>query len=431
MRAKNLISGSRNKAVLAVMFIQFLIMTALFVYLVLTGKDYADYLLRDDGYYRVSGNFAKGIFNSGSVIGPGLPLIYAPIHFFDKALHPFIRLLISQLAVLTILYAVSQLTVNYLDSKQLFFGLLMVIVHPVFIQWSFRTSVDLYLAAFMGIIVLFLMKYLTGNKIRYLLFSIAFFSYSIFIKPSFIFIPPLLFAGSWLLLKSRKMIAVSLVLVVVAAGCFMLNSAYLKNNAGSNEITASEERNIVLLYNLVLTQTIIETGEFHKGTVEVYDKNKAEFPDQVFDKGVFMLDFKVKKFINEYKAAHPGRGMMNMVLYYVKENPEVLPAKIFLGPVFFFSLASRELVSYLLLFISVIYFIMVVYGIRSIVKNRRIDPFFIILFSILAGYFLLHWVTHAYSRYSIVVIPFLYVWGGPVVYEIIKTLRLKRSLNIK
>ena len=67
--------------------------------------------------------------------------------------------------------------------------------------------------------------------------------------------------------------------------------------------------------------------------------------------------------------------------------------------------------SYILLVISMIYFIVSYKGLKKIYPEQNIKELLIILIIIL-GYFTLHWLTHAYSRYSLPVLPFLFIWGG-------------------
>lgn len=414
---------SRTHIVLYVFGFYLLLMYLLLTFLIVKGHDYRDYLLRDDGYYSIAGNFAKGIFNSGSVIGPGLPLIYTPIHFFNESWHPFVRLLISQLAVLMILFIVSKLTEKYLNNVQLFLGLIMIIIHPVFIQWTFRTSVDLFLSVFLGIFLLYFLKYLDSDKVLHIIISFSAFVYGIFLRPSFIFIPLILILTSIILLRKKRIAVISIILFVISVIGYLTNNLYLQSNVGSQELKLESGRSITVIYSFILTETILETGQFHKGTIDNYHIQYSNEDLKEWDKGVDYLDFKVSGFVKEYRTKYPDRSFMHMIWHYVKEHPGVAFAKVLFGPAYFFALSSRELLSYVLLMFFIIYSILVLLSLKQILQNNGNVEYFIIFFSVLFGYFLLHWVTHAYSRYSLVVLPYLFIWTGP---QIAYVLSLKK-----
>jgi len=301
---------NRNHIVFYVFTIYLLITYILLAFLILSGLDYKDYILRDDGYYFMAKNFGKGIFNSGSVIGPGLPFIYAPIHFFNENLHPFIRLSISHIAVLIILFTVSKLTITYLNDRQLFWGLLMVIIHPVFIQWTFRTSVDLYLSLFLGVFILYLIKYIDKGRIINLFFSFLAYSYAIFIRPSFICIPLVLLLSSLVILKSRKIILISFALLITTGVCFYANNIYLLKNSGSKKITADSGRSFVILQSFVLTETILKTKQFHKGDVDNYNVEDSL-------SGARYIYKNVNEYIANYNNKYPNGSPVHMVLKYI------------------------------------------------------------------------------------------------------------------
>ncbi|MCJ7448897.1 MAG: hypothetical protein MUO72_14520 [Bacteroidales bacterium] len=178
-----------------------------------------------------------------------------------------------------------------------------------------------------------------------------------------------------------------------------------------------------------MTETILETGQFHKGTIDQYRFNDSQSLGNDFQKGVEHIDAKISEFTVDYKKTYPDRHFSHMIFYYVKEHPGVFLAKIFLCPVFFFALSSREIVSYLLLIITSIYLILTWKGIKSILLKEKDKQFFLIILSVLFGYFLLHWMTHAYSRYSLVILPYLYIWTGPQVVNLI--MKIKNKFRIK
>jgi 4-amino-4-deoxy-L-arabinose transferase-like glycosyltransferase len=410
------ITATRNRTVLSIFLLHTLIMLTILIALIITGKDYADFLLRDDGYYDLAANFLKGDFFSTSPIGPGLPAIFMPIHLFPVSWHPFIRLIISQSAVFLILLVVSKLTKKYLSNKQYLFGGILIVLNPTFLHWTFRVSVDLYLALFLGCFILFFVRYFRKKRKVDLFLSFLFFAYGVLIRPSFILIPVFLLISVFLFKHYRLLNRYAIGLLILTLGVFYLNNLYVGYNGTSGELKAETGRENILVGPFFLTETIIKTGEFHKGTIDKYNIN-GKLVDN---------DYIIKQ-VHNFKNEHPNTGLISSVFIYGWENPEMFVTKYLLSPVFFFSLSSREFMSYLLLFVSIIWLLMSYKGLRNI-YNEQTKPELLLILIILTGYFALHWLSHAYSRYSMAIIPYLLIFGGYPIETIANKLKkvLKR-----
>jgi hypothetical protein len=406
---------SRKKAVIISFTIHTLVMIIILLTLVVFNVDYSWHLLKDDGYYSTAGRYIQGDFSPyGNVIGPGLPAIYMVIYLFPEILHPFIRLLISQMFIFIILYTLSKITVNKLSNKQYLLGSLLIVLNPIFIHYTFRSIPDTYLAGLLGIFILAYLRFYERNRIISLMVATISLSIGIFIRPSFILIPFVILLYSLIYKRNIISIATSTILILVALLSLFLNNVYIEKGKALNRYESVEDsvsirdvnRYDVVILNFILTETIINTGRFHKGTVDNYG-------DTVSGGGVDYLYERVDKFINEYYDNYPEGSAIGMVLYYAKENPLVTIMKIILSPIFFFSLSSREIMSYSYLLISIVYLLFAIRGSKAIIireiKNK--NHIMIILY-IIFGYILLHIITHGYSRYSIAVLPYLYIWVG-------------------
>jgi len=407
------ITATRNRTVLSIFLLHTLIMLIILIALIITGKDYTVFILRDDGYYNLAANFLKGDFFSKSPIGPGLPAIFMPIHLCPAILHPFIRLIISQLAVFFILLTISKLTKKYLSNKQYLFGGFLIVLHPTFLHWTFRTSVDLYLGLFLGCFILFFVRYFRKQRGVDLLLSFLFFAYGILIRPSFILIPVSLLISVLLFKHYRLLTRYTIGLLVLTLGFFYLNNLYVGYNNTPDELKAETGRENILIGPFFLTETIIKTGEFHKATIDKYN----------IDGKVVDSDY-ITTQVHNFKNEHPNTGPISSVFVYGMENPDMFIAKYLLSPVFFFSLSSREFMSYLLLFASIFWLLTSYKGLRN-TFNVQTKPELLLILIILTGYFALHWLSHAYSRYSLPVIPYLFIWGGRYIDKLI-TLKPKR-----
>jgi len=404
---------SRRRVVITAFLIHSAIMLLIIIGLIFLGKDYSYYLLIDDGYYNLSESFVKGNFFENNVLGFGLPLIYMPIHLFPEYLHPFIRLIISQGAVFFILNFLSKITENKLSNKQLLFGAILVVINPVFVQWSFKTSVDLYLTLMMAGFLYYLFKYNEKFKTKYFLLSLLFFGYSIFLRPSFILIPAGLIFISLVVLRSKSKVKVSSILFLFTLICFYLNSLYIGyNGTQQKDLNSEMGRDRLFPFSYAITEIIIETRQYHKGTIDDYNIKDKKYSNIEFETGKEYLKFRANKNIKAFNDKYPNGNMLDQMWFFAITKPRVFFARIFLGPIFYFSLSSRELYSYILLIITIIYFFINIKSLRCLAKRKENKEFFIILFTILFSYFLFHWATHSFSRYSLVVLPFIYIWGG-------------------
>jgi len=156
-----------------------------------------------------------------------------------------------------------------------------------------------------------------------------------------------------------------------------------------------------VLHSLILTETILKSGNFHKGTIDKYNISGRQ-------ENVEYLYERANEFNQYYKKNYPKGNSIHKLLIYCYKNPGICLVKFLLSPIYFFCLASREVMSYILLLLLAIYLFLTIGGLKKMINNNNIKIILIILF----GYFLLHWLTHSYSRYSLVILPFLFVYSG-------------------
>jgi hypothetical protein len=402
----------RKTALFSVFFIHTAILVFAVLFLMISGKDYADYLLRDDGYYKIAARFLGGNFCAG--YGPGLPLIFSPIHLFPEVFHPFVRILISQAAVFFILFFLSRITKDILTNRQFFWGALLVVIHPAFLHWSIRTSIDLYLAVMLSGFILFFLKYFEHRKISYFLIALLFYGYGIFTRPSFILIPIILLLLTLFYKKFRVLVLPVIVLTIFSFVAFYINNLYIQHcRKGTLELTADTGRSVVIFQGFMLTETILKTKQFHKGSVDKYNLENIETMN-LTDR-------------NEFMEKYSTGSTFSLMGEYFREKPGYFIAKFLLAPVFYFSLSSRESESYFLLFVTMLFFIVSILGLKKIFAQSAQKRQLIFILFILLGYAGLHWLTHSYSRYSLPVIPFLFVWSGVTIEHWLNRIQRKRK----
>ncbi len=378
--------------------------------LILFGADYSDYLLRGDGYFKLAGEFAVGNFFASRSVSPLYPLLLSPIHFLPEVLHPFARLALTQAFVLGILFILSEITKNRLRNVQYLVGGILIIFNPVFLQWTLRMSPDLLLTFLLGAFIYYLIKYYQDSLLKHAVLVLIFFNLSLFVRPSFVLIPGFLVLISFFNLKDKRMVLLIIILFITTVGSYVVNSVYVNySRSETAEFSPDANRSRLFIHNLILNEVMLETMQFHKGTIDHYNIN---YDRDIFTNGASYFENREFAYVRNYNRENPDGSTAHMLLLYAKENPNVVMAKYLFGPVHFFNLSSREWMSYLLLFYHSICFMLLFFSMKHLLNSAAAKNYFLFIFTILFGYFFLHWLTHSYSRYAVVIIPYLFIWVG-------------------
>jgi len=405
-----------NKYLLLLIGLQIIIITSLLIVVIISGKDYQVLLLMDDGYYHLAGLFVRGQSILHKFIGPVLPIILSVLYIFPENSHPILRLIISIICSSGVIIILYHLTRNYLTIKQFFMGALIFLFNPVYIHWAFKSCPENYLTLLLGVFILTFLKFYKTGQYKYLIISIIVFILSIFLKPAFLFIPFLLLGCSFII-KSKKVIIASSVLIIIGFVGYQTYNKITKIEY-STEIKGSEKRvygKISMIGSSFWIDYLLKTKQFHKGTVIKY---KSE------------LNIGTREWIKEYFKKYPGGNYLHMNLYFIYDKPLLFIKKIALSPFFFFSMAARPIETFVYLFFSIISITLSIIGLKSILKKNGIKNDIVIILSILLGFMLLYWVLHSMNRYSMPVLPYLYIWGGIPIINILEKIRLIKLNNV-
>jgi len=374
-------------------------------------KDAKTLLLTDDGYYRLAGEFVGGGSLLHNRIGPGIPLIYSTIYLFPERYHSYVRLglaVLFNIGTIMILWMISR---NFLSIKEYFVGSLFIILNPVFMHWTFKSAPDSYLAFFIVLFTFFLLRSYDKDH-PYMNFFIAsvILLCSIFIRPSVLLIPPVLILFG-IFMRNKKLLSHAFLLFGVCIIGFSINakicSANYENKAvGYTTGVGSFIRNTYLLDN------IIRTGRFDKGLKENPDVNVQVLANNMYD-----------AWEENYFKDNPKSGGIRTLANFIIDNPGLVLRKIYLNPVFVFTLAARQAESYFNLFVTIISLVFTFLGIHYTTKDTK----FWIIAGIIVGYLLLFIIVHAYCRYSVGVLPLLYVFAGKGLLETVESIRKKSN----
>jgi hypothetical protein len=396
----------------------FIIILGLLSIIILSGKDYNNILLMDDGYYYFANRFITGGSLFHNPIGPGLPLIYSAIFAFPRFLHPFIRLLISLSFSIGTLIILWHITKDYISGTQFFWGSLLVIFNPIYNHWILKSSPEIDLAFFLGLLILLLLKYYKTGAVKYFIYSIFVFFLSIFLKPIFLLIPFLLLLST-IFTKSKKIFVVSIMFILFSFGGYTIfykityktDAQYVGNIKKRVLPYGSTE----LIWAAFLTDYIIKTRRLHKGTIVKYKTNPYTKKSDIYNFGGYFYDVYNKTariWVENFFKKYPDSSVLFMNFYFIYNKPLLVLQKLVVSPILFFSLTSRPAETCIMLTVSFFSLLFSILGIRTRLKIAKLKNEIILICFIIIGFSSLYFISHSIGRYSLPILPYLYVWGG-------------------
>jgi hypothetical protein len=408
---------TKYKYVIIPILINILIILGLLTVVIISGANYHEILLRGDNYYDI----AKDFFHGGTLLhkfrGPVFPLIFSILFIFPQSVHPFMRLFISMIFSAGTIIILFNIAKNYISEKEFLFGSLIFIFNPIYIHWMFRPYPEIYLAFFLGLFILNIINYYRTNKISHLIYSLLAFFISFFIKPVFLFIPILLLL-SVILIKSRKIMTVSLLLLVLGIFAYKAQDKFTQvkydSNASNFEKKYEYIHKIFLIGDSYWIDYVLKTKQFFKPTIQEYRidyKNGKSLDEYVYD------------WIEKFYQKYPDGNLLFMNLYFIYTEPLLVLQKFLTSPLFYFSMSARPEETFIKLMFSIFSIFLAFLGLKTVLKNSERRKEIILIVSIIIGYISLHVATHAMNRYSLPISPFLYIWGGVPILKFRNKLR--------
>ncbi len=378
----------------------------LLVFFIISGAPYQEFTLRGDSYYEIAEKYVQGSTIWHKFRGPIVPAVYTILFIFPKSMHPFLRLIISLIFSIGVILILHRITKDYISEKQFFAGALIFVCNPVYNHWMFRPYPEIFLAFFLGLFILFIVKYFKTYRINYLIYSSIILFISFFIKPVFLFIPIFLLLAS-LLIKSRKLVISSLILVIIVLVAFIAQDELTKRRYDPNlsrfERKREYQHKVLLITTSYWTDYVLKTKQFYKPTLEGY---RIDYKD-----GKSLVEYK-DDWIRAYFQKYPNSNLVFMNLYFIHNEPWLVLQKLLMSPLFYFAISARTSETFIKLGFSVFSLILSVIGLKTLLKNSEYKKEIIIIISIVVGFIALHLVTHAMNRYSFPILPYLYIWGG-------------------
>ncbi|MFW5803604.1 MAG: hypothetical protein ACOCWG_00060 [bacterium] len=409
-----------NKQVNQIFFIYLSIIAILFAITKYLGMDTEHLLLMDDGYYGLAKSFVQGDSLLHKFRGPALPLIYAPMFLFPKALHPYLRLVLTSFIVYLILFFLKKITKDMLTDRQFLWGCMPVIVNPIWIHWTFKTSLEIYLCLLLIIFTYFQIEYFKTSKIKYFLISLIPFIISFFFKPVFIFIPVFIMIYSLVYFRNKNFIFTSIIAIIIGLTSYVIQDKITKYEYNDKALTTYERRahyihKSFLIQDSFWTDYVLKTGQFHKWSVipyrEKYRNGKGFYE--------YYQDW-LKTFFNQY----PNANMFFLNYYFFKNNPGLVIKKLLVSPIFFLGMSARPLESYVKLIFNIFILGLSFIGLKklfTLVSKKQQLSIILIIYIVLA-YSTLHFLTHSINRYFLPVMPLTIIWSGYIIDKIMNRL---------
>jgi hypothetical protein len=396
----------KNRYVIIALLIHVVIMFGLFIGLIATGQDYPRIMLRGDSYYEIAQQFANGDTLMHKFRGPILPLIFSVLFVFPQSVQPLIRLLISLGFSIGTILLLFYITKNFLSDKEFLYGSLIFILNPVYIHWIIKPYPEICLAFLLGLFIFYITKYLNTHRTKYVLCAVLVFTISFFIKPVFIFIPVLLFIAA-IFIKSKKIGATTIILIFSGIIAYVAedNFTEIKYKQDVNKCDRKYEyiNQTLLIFNTYWVDYVVRTKQFYKPTIHQYRiayREGKSLDDYTYDW--------IKKFYQKY----PEGNLIFMNLYFIYSEPLLVLQKLLMSPLFYFAMSARQIETYAKLVFSIFSVVLAIIGLKALFKNSKNKNGMILIISIIIGYISLHLATHAVNRYSVPILPYLYIWGG-------------------
>ena len=380
---------------------------ALLIVVILSGTDYHELLLRDDGYYNIAKSFVHGGNLMHRFRGPVLPLIFSTLFLFPDKWHSILRLVISLMVSIAVICISYQIAKNYLNLRQFLIGGLLFILNPIYIHWTFKSSPEIYLSLCLGLFILNILKYYKWHKIKCLIYATVAFVISFFIKPTFLFIPIVMLIAACIWVKSKEIIVVSFLYIVMGIVSFVACDKFtqIKYEPSTKLIQRKYAyvHKIFLITDSFWTDYVLKTRQFHKGTVHRY-----KIP---YKEGKSLYECKYE-WLEHFFRKYPDANLLFTNLYFIYDKPWLVVQKLLVSPIFYFSMSARTYETFLKLIFNAIALFFVMWGIKILYRQKYVRKELTLILSIVAGYIILHLLTHAMNRYALPILPYLFVFGG-------------------
>lgn len=356
-----------------------------------------NFLLIDDGYYLIGKNFFEGNSSlSHQFRGPGIPLLLSSLNFFPAAVHPYLRLLITQLITLLNIYLGFKIFSNFFSKNAVIMGSLIALFNPLYIWWAcVRSSPEIYITAFLGLVIIASLKLLGKSKSLYFSFLIVLIPTSLLFKPV-LFLIPLFLLIYFFLYKRYKLLFAALFLFLV---CIFSLKIVIDYTRPVNGFAYGDN---VIMFDAFFTESVLKSGKlgFYQGGGEKAEENS----------NTQYIYSNINRWTAEYIAKYHTTDPFKMNVEFIKEKAGIVFLSKLLNPIYFISFADSTTKTIFNFVINIVILSMAFMGFKKIRKeyNQQIN----LLLFIFIGYYSVYFLTTSIARYFIPLLFYISIFAG-------------------
>lgn len=261
------------------------------------------FFLHDDGYYVIGQNFFKGVSGlSHQYLMPLFPFVLSLLGFFPENLHPALRIIMTLALTYGNIFVASRIFSAFLSPKQIFTGLLIFVLTPLYLHWSIKLTSEVILTLFLGLIILSFQKFYVTRKPAYLVMLFMSILLAGLTKPVFFFVPVffLLFA------LYRKNIRLSVVTLIVVLYSLVIQLSVMEFarplTPGSRSYGTAD-----LLAGSYYLKAVSMTGQLNTNSHVDYTKDNANRSN------LLLANKMLTEWLDDFKKENPDASLTQIV----------------------------------------------------------------------------------------------------------------------
>ncbi|MCE1164950.1 MAG: hypothetical protein LWX07_06070, partial [Bacteroidetes bacterium] len=292
------------------------------------------------------------------------------------------------------------------NKEQLFWGLLIAVINPLYLHFTIKNTPEVYSALILGISLFSYIRLLKTGKIIYAVYITLSVLAGMSIKPVF-FLISITMLFHWIFInRNKKLLAIHIVIIVISLFSYFAFQSLTKlerqqmNSYGFDDI----------LSRVFLFDAIKETGEINLGTTEdllLHGPIKSNY---------LLCNEKYNDWLKDYSASNPDWTESRLAFDFTKAH---LLKSVLLraaSPVLFISLTSNSTETIIYFFLYGFLSVITIISIKRMYRNNKED--ILIILYVLAGYYLVFFLTLSYARYSLPFMSYFLVFNGILIGKI-------------
>lgn len=384
----------------------FLILLIIFVKLIFHVPDY--FFLKDDWAYVVGKDFFEGRASLFHQSGPpGFPALLSLFNFLPVFIHPYLRILISEILTLLNIYLAYKIFSNILPREAIFWGLIIALFNPLYLWWAcLKTGGEIFIVTFLGLVIFASFKLINHRLWFHSSILLIVILISLFVKPV-LFLIPFFLAIYFLLYRKYK--------IVIASTLIFLISLFSMNIVMevSKPLKGLSYGVINFMVDPIFTKVLLNTGKLG------YYADGIIQEDQKSDN--FGYEFSQLK--NKYESIDNTDSTNQIMIDFIKHNIGTVLLSKLLNPLYFISLSNTTVTTISLFLINVSILFLSALNIKRL--KRYYPQQITLLIFIFLGYYFVYFLVHALARYSIPILFYISVFCGRSINNWISKVRLK------